>query len=99
MKHLIVGRKPVVIKSTGINPDSLLHPKTSVNTLASYASNPCDKNNKTFLYIQNLTTQVWLFADFEAPSYQAATRFNKSKNLETKTTPAINYTAWPVLVS
>ena len=38
------------------------------------------------------TMVVWLVADSEAISYQDTQDFNKSKNLETYTATAINYT-------
>jgi len=36
---------------------------------------------------------VWLVADFEAPTYQITTTFDKCCAAQIRTAPAINYTA------
>ena len=40
------------------------------------------------------TLVLWLVADFEALPYQVKPNFNKSENLETGTTRAINYSGF-----
>ena len=45
-----LSRRPTVMTSVDPSPSHLFQPSTSVNTLASTASNPSANNNKIFSY-------------------------------------------------
>ncbi len=48
-----LSRRPTVMTSVDPSPSHLFQPSTSVNTLASTASNPSANNNKIFFHIVN----------------------------------------------